>query len=179
MEHFNFLPQSSSVEGLLNSCMAALQYVPEPEKSVLAKAMREFENFGSPALWSPSDVDAGEEYGLTEGEKREAIGRFIENYECKESDWMAIDGHARDVLAERRIHIRVEYDPLYTGGDYEGVGQVVFIPLSLIEELANQDQDGDDGVELAFTKQTTMDCMHIISYTLDEHYNQDGELVES
>lgn len=53
MEHFNFLPQSSSVEGLLNSCMAALQYVPEPEKSVLAKAMREFENFGSPALWSP------------------------------------------------------------------------------------------------------------------------------
>jgi hypothetical protein len=57
--------------------------------------------------------------------------------------------------------------------------QVVFIPLSLIEELANQDQDGDDGVELAFTKQTTMDCMHIISYTLDEHYNQDGELVES
>jgi len=179
MEQFNFLPQSSSVEGLLNSCMAALQYVPEPEKSVLVKALREFENFGSPALWSPSDVDAGEEYGLTEGEKREAIGRFIEDYECKESDWMAIDGHARDVLAERRIHIRVEYDPLYTGGDYEGVGQVVFIPLSLIEELAKQDPDGDDGVELAFTKQTTMDCMHIISYTLDEHYNQDGELVES
>lgn len=53
------------------------------------------------------------------------------------------------------------------------------INLFYYKEVANQDQDGDDGVELAFTKQTTMDCMHIISYTLDEHYNQDGELVES
>ena len=26
---------------------------------------------------------------------------------------------------------------------------------------------------------TKMDSMHIIHYTLDEHYNQDGELVES
>lgn len=179
MEHFDFLPQSASVDGLLKACLSALPYVPEPEKNALAQAMREFETFGSPALWSAADVDTAGDYSLTEEEKREAIGRFIQNYECKESDWMAIDGHARDVQSERCIHVRVEYDPLYTGGDYQGVGKVVFIPLSLIEELAKQDPDSDDGVELAFTKITGMDCMHIVSYTLDEHYNQNGERVES
>lgn len=141
--------------------------------------MRNFEKYGVPTLWSSSDVDEDGEYGLTEGEKREAISRYIQGYECNESDRMNIDGHARDVLEERQIHIRVEYDPLYTGGNYEGIGQFVLIPLSLVKEFANQDPDGDDGVELAFTKQTHMDSMHIVNYTLDEHYNQDGELVES
>jgi hypothetical protein len=176
--NFDFMPQSSSVEGLLNACMAAMPHLPATEKGVLEKAMREFETFGSPALWSPSDVDNGDDLGLTDGEKREAIGRFIQDYECKESDWMAIDEHARDVLNERQLHLRVEYDPLYTGGDYNGVGKFVLIPLSLIEEFAKQDPDGDDGVELAFTKVTKLDCMHIVHYTLDEQYNQDGELIE-
>lgn len=92
---------------------------------------------------------------------------------------MAIDAHARSVLAERQLHIRVEYDSLFTGGDYDGVGKFAYIPLSLVEQLAAQDPDGDDGVELAFTKITKMDSMHIIHYTMDEHYNQAGELVES
>ena len=179
MESFNFIPQAPAVEGLLNACLSALTYMPESEKSALIKAMREFENFGSPALWSSADVDTDEDYGLTEGEKREAIGRFIQGYECKEADWMPIEGHARDVLAERRIQIRVEYDPRYTGGEYHGVGQVVLIPLSLIEGFAKQDSDGDDSVELTFTKVTKLDCMHIINYMLDDHYNQDGELVET
>lgn len=102
MENFKFLPQSSAVNDLLNSCLAVLPCVSEPEKSALVTAMREFETFGCPSLWSASDVDGENEYELTEGEKRDAIARFIEQYECKESDWMAIDGHARDVLSERQ-----------------------------------------------------------------------------
>lgn len=70
--------------------------------------------------------------------------------------------------------VRVEYDPSFWGGDYDGVGQFVHIPLSLIEECALQDPDGDDGVELAFTKCTTQDCIHIIHYTPDELYDQRG-----
>jgi hypothetical protein len=176
--NFNFMPQSSSVEDLLNACMAAMPHLPDPERTVLEKALREFENFGSPAFWSSSDVDNGDEMGLTEGEKRQAIARFIQDYECKESDWTAIDRHARDVLAERQVHIRVEYDPLYIGGDYNGVGRFVLIPLSLVDDYAKADPDGDDGVELAFTKITKQDCTHIVHYTLDELYNQDGELIE-
>lgn len=103
MESFNFLPQSSAVERLLNACRAMLTYLPASETIILVAAMREFENFGAPVLWSAADVDTDEVYGLSEGEKREAMGRFIQGYECKESDWLVIDGHARDVLAERRI----------------------------------------------------------------------------
>lgn len=177
MEIFTFMSQSSSVEGLLNACMAALPRIPYPEKTVLVKAMREFENFGAPVLWSSSDVDSDDDYGLTEWEKREAIERFISGYECKESDWLAIDVHARDVKSERQLHIRVEYDELYTGGDYDGVGHFAYVPVSLVEDMAKQDPDGDDGVELAFTKITKMDCMHIVHFSLDEHYNQHGELI--
>ncbi len=107
MEIFNFLPQSPAIERLLNACRSALAYLPESEKHTLVEAMREFEHFGSPALWSSVDVDADEAYDLSEGEKREAIGRFIQDYECKAADWMAIDAHARDVLAERHLHGRV------------------------------------------------------------------------
>ena len=173
---FKFMPQSASVNGLLNACIAAMPHLPSLEKDVLEKAMREFETYGVPVLWSAEDVDDGD-YGLTNGEKREAIARFIQDYECKDADWLVINGHARDVLAERSIHIRVEYDPLYTGGDYAGVGEFVLIPLSLIEEFSKQDPDGEDGVHLAFTKVTKLDGMHIVHYSLDEHYNQDGELI--
>lgn len=70
--------------------------------------------------------------------------------------------------------VRVEYDSAFWGGDYDGVGDSVLIPLSLIGECAMQDPDGDDGVELAFTKITTLDSVHIIHYTLDELYDQEG-----
>ncbi len=72
--------------------------------------------------------------------------------------------------------VQVEYDLSFWGGDYDGVGQFVHIPLSLIEECALQDPDGDDGVELAFTKVTTQDCIHIIHYSLDELYDQGATL---
>ena len=107
MEPFSFLPQSPAIERLLNACQSALAYLPESEKHTLIAAMREFEHFGSPALWSSADVDTDEAYDLSEGEKREAIGRFIQGYACKTADWMAIEAHARDVLAERHLHGRV------------------------------------------------------------------------
>jgi len=174
---FNFMDQASRIEVLLKASMAALPHLPTTEKLALEFSMREFETFGAPALWSPSDVDGTGDLGLTDSEKREAIGRFIQGYEIKESDWIAIYGHAKGVLAERQVHIRVEYDTAYTGGNYNGVGEFAYIPLSLVEAFAEQDQDGDDCVELAFTKITKLDSMHIIHYTMDEQYNQDGELI--
>ncbi len=44
---------------------------------------------------------------------------------------------------------------------------------------ATKETSDDDVVDLAFRKHTKMDSMHIIHYILDEHYNQDGKLVES
>ena len=97
--HFDLLPQTAAVEGLLRSCMASLRYIPEPEKGVLIKAIREFETFGTPTAWSAGDVE--DDLGLTEAEKREAIGRFLDHYDCKQADWDAIELHAQAVLAER------------------------------------------------------------------------------
>lgn len=101
MDQFNFIAQHPRVEELLQLCEMVLKYVPESEKGPLISAMREFENFGVPTLWSAADVDKGNEFGLTEDEKREVICRFIDDYECKESDWSAIGQHACNVQAER------------------------------------------------------------------------------
>lgn len=98
---FNFLPQSASINTLLNACVAALPSLPEQLQNHLVTAMREFEDCGTSVLWSPSDVDTEVAYGLTEAEKREAVSRFIRGQECTDEDWAAIDSHARDVVSER------------------------------------------------------------------------------
>lgn len=98
---FNFLPQSASINTLLNACVAALPSLPEQLQNNLEAAMREFEGCGTSVLWSPSDVDTEDAYGLSEAEKREAISRFIRGQECTDEDWAAIDSHARDVVSDR------------------------------------------------------------------------------
>lgn len=179
MTQFNFMEQTARVETLLKACVEALPHIVSAEASgQMEAALREFERFGAPTLWSASDADSSSEYGLTPGERREAVGRFIQEYELHETDWMALDKCARDVLEERQFCIRVEYDPQYTGGDYEGSGQYAYVPTSLIAEMAKQNPDSEDGVALAFTKLTKLDSTHIVRYTLDEHFNQDGEPIE-
>lgn len=98
---FNFLPQAASIKALLKASIAALPHLPAREKRCLVAAMREFEGCGTSVLWSPSDVDTEDAYGLTEAEKREAISRFIRGQECTDEDWAAIDSHACDVVSDR------------------------------------------------------------------------------
>jgi len=76
--------------------------------------------------------------------------------------------------AERVLHVQVEYDNAYTGGEYEGQSpETVLIPLADIE--AAKKQGSDEPVELAFRKQTKFDSMHIVHYTVDQLFNQYGE----
>lgn len=82
------------------------------------------------------------------------------------------------VLAERVPHIQVEYDPLYTGGDYTGVGQFALVPISLID-ACEKVTGAEDVVAMAFRKHTKLDSMHIIHYTKDEIYDQHGDLIET
>lgn len=173
---FDFLEQAPIVQDLLNASVAALPRLPQAERDVLVTALRQFETFGVPTLWSPNDVMDVDDVELTHLEKRDAIGRFLENYEIRQQDWDAIESRANDVLSERRQYVRVEYDPLYTGGDYSGTGQFAYLPMDLVEAFAKEDQGGD-GVELAFAKMTKLDSMHIVHYSLDERYNQHEELL--
>ena len=71
--------------------------------------------------------------------------------------------------------IRVEYDLLFCGGDYNGTGQFAFIPLNLVNKFSSQSES--DGVDLAFSKTTKIDAMHIVHYTLDEVYDANGNIV--
>ncbi len=98
---FDFLPQPSPVVRLLDTCIKVIPCLPEKEKLLLIKYVREFNDCGSYIVWSPMDVDQDDKYGLTAEEKREAISRFISNQGCSDSDWIDIDKYAREVVSER------------------------------------------------------------------------------
>lgn len=65
--------------------------------------------------------------------------------------------------------IKVEYDPEYTGGDYHKIGEMSLLPLDECEKK---------GVEVTFSRWMDLDPIHIVHYSLDEHYNALGELIE-
>lgn len=178
MEPFNFMPQTASVEKLLLASQAALAHLPANERPALVAALRQFESVAAPTTWSMADVHAITDSPLTDGEKAQVLARFVENYECTESDWMALETQARNVLAERQLFVRVRFDPLYTGGVYQGSGQYAYLPLDLVQAMALEDPDGDDGVARAFTETTRLDARHTLDYSLSELYNQHGEVVE-
>ncbi len=73
--------------------------------------------------------------------------------------------------------VRVEYDPKYHGGDYEGVGQFVLVPMSLVKRFKDRRSFGS--VEQAFQAQTGLCAKHIVHYTTDELYGEDGQPIEA
>lgn len=62
--------------------------------------------------------------------------------------------------------IHVEYDPEYSGGNYNKVGQFAHIPA--------ESQD----IEATFEKQTGLSRNCIIFYTLDEEYDENGNYIQ-
>lgn len=174
MSTFNFLPQAAPVEGLLNACLAALPHLPAPEKAVLVTAMREFEARGVALMWSPADVDEDDEYELTDKEARGAISQFLAGSAPSEADRMAIDTCAREVLAERRLYLRVRY-----GAEAGGSASVIDLPFAEIEALATREGlDTYDAMVRVFMQHTSCSSMHILSCDLEARYNQYGERVE-
>lgn len=76
MIEFKFLPQTKSVELLLQACWHAMPHLPEPEKAVMTQALQRFEVAVATTVWSLDDVDIDDEYDLTDEEKREVLSRF-------------------------------------------------------------------------------------------------------
>jgi len=67
-------------------------------------------------------------------------------------------------------HIQFEYDINYHGGDYDKVGQFALVPVKLCEEL---------GDEAAFHKHTGVDPKHIIHFSPDELYDENGDEIDN
>lgn len=65
--------------------------------------------------------------------------------------------------------VRFEYDMNYTGGNYSGVGQFAYVPIILCK---------DGNYEEAFRQYTGIDPIHIINYSTDELFNEDGTPLE-
>jgi hypothetical protein len=70
---------------------------------------------------------------------------------------------------------KVEYDVTYFGGDYAGVGSMVYLPVALIEAHTPYNVSDDDGVRRAFQAATGIDPVHIVSYTTDELFTFEGQ----
>jgi len=78
-----------------------------------------------------------------------------------------------EVDGDEQPHVRVEYDPEFAGGDYNGVGSYVLIPLSDIDARGG----GDDAVQEAFSAQTNLPADCIIHFTQDELYDKSGRMM--
>lgn len=99
-------------------------------------------------------------------------GDFIEsefNSQCG-ADLFEYDDEADELVLREDLqdhpHYRIEYDPNYWGGDYNGIGQFAFIPEGLEFALGS--------IEEAFEKVTGVDRQHIVHYSTDERFRPDG-----
>lgn len=68
-------------------------------------------------------------------------------------------------------HIKVEFDLNYFGGDYSGTGDIVLIPVALVDAVG-----GD--VHAAFEKLTRYSAANVVYFNSDEQYNDRGTLLE-
>lgn len=67
-----------------------------------------------------------------------------------------------------QLYIKVEYDPQFAGGDYDGVGEFVYIPMEVVDH-----HNGD--VRQAFMQSTGLRPKTIIHYSPDELYTAEGQ----
>lgn len=171
MDQFKFAAQHKRIDALLTAAVSALPHLPEAEKTKLSTALKEFETFSCPVLWSARDV-AG---ALTSGERDEVLGRFVDDYDCKQSDWDELSKLADEVLSERELCFKVVYSPEVANPT--DALPAVFIPVSLAEKFAKQDPAHGDGVALAFTDVMKLDSSRIVSYDRTTYYNRSGETI--
>jgi len=73
----------------------------------------------------------------------------------------------------RQRCVRVEYDLRYSGGDYQKVGDFAYIPLNIIDAVRGNLTD-DERLKAAFRATTGHDPIHIVHYTFDEVYDENG-----
>ena len=68
--------------------------------------------------------------------------------------------------------VQVEYDLNYYGGDYSKVGTFAYLPLEVIDRCPGPHDD--ERLKAAFNILTGYDRVHIIHYSFDELYDEEG-----
>ncbi len=96
----------------------------------------------------------------------------VERLVGDETGRASVERSAPEQAGRSRIKcVRVEYDLDYWGGDYSKVGQFAYIPQEVIDRLPGKNPDRK--LRTAFTV-LVGDPRHIIHYTFDETFDQDG-----
>ena len=72
----------------------------------------------------------------------------------------------RSSVSQVPLFVRVEYDTQYYGGDYDDVGDVALLPEKGLT---------DENINEMFQKHTGIDPQHIIHYSFDELFTEDGD----
>jgi hypothetical protein len=185
---FDFMHQALPVRKLLEICLECLPHLTEEMRCKFLAVLPDFERVSMPVAWGVEDVldQAGQTRvsGLTEAEAANVLESFARKYSAREQDWGELDYLIGQEISEREPHVKFDYDPAYTGGDYSGMSyQTVLIPESWIDAAQVElDRLGtpcaaDEAFALAFRKVTKLDSMHIVAYSADERYNKYGELL--
>lgn len=85
-------------------------------------------------------------------------------------DLVSLDEHAVVALATRikaaGEYVQVEWDPFHYGGDYDAVGDFAYLPASEVT---------DENIKEVFERVTGRNPIHIVSYDLDELYDENGD----
>ena len=65
----------------------------------------------------------------------------------------------------------VEWDRGYTGGNYNGAGDIAYVPFKLLDGKGEESEQ----VARAFAAHEGVSSCHIVHYTFDEVYDSEGE----
>ncbi len=106
METFNFLDHCHDVNELLKVCVEILPTLSPEHQAKLTTELRTFEDFVVPTMWGIGDVenrsddddDETEAPELSDDDKRCILNAFSADYECKQSDWDALQREVQEFL---------------------------------------------------------------------------------
>ena len=116
-------------------------------------------------------ADTAAEQGWTEATQITVLLQYIEEHGDRQgfqdylNDRVGAEAAADDYSDQP--HLQVEYDLAYCGGDYGNSGDFAYIPVALVDRCGS--------VEQAFLKYTGHDPVHIVHYSEDELFDQDGD----
>ena len=115
-------------------------------------------------------ADTAAAQGWTEATQITVLLQYIEEHANLQDFQEYLNDRAGEEAAtddySDQPHLQVEYDLTYVGGDYSKTGDFAYIPVALVERCGS--------VEQAFRNYTGHDSVHIVHYSEDELFDQEG-----
>lgn len=165
---FNFLQQTGHVMDLLDAAAAAIPFLPKDKARQLEGALREFEHRAAVTLWSVEDFSAEVYEACSAAEKRRAIERMADDYECSESEWSHLFNCMDEVIKRRGDQER--FLKVIQGDDANS-----YVPVKAVEAYLREE---GGSIHEAVNHQLGQALDTFISVEPGHHYDAEGKLIE-